>query len=83
VTFAEITQLNAHYTVGPRCQNGLPSTPCIGIRVKLPLGVTLPEYNQKVAINGISRVEKFVLTNGGIVYAPAVWVRGVEDYQQF
>jgi hypothetical protein len=61
-----------------------------GIRVKLPAGVALPAKGDRVIVTGISRVEKFVLTNygevngywrepGAIVYVPSIWIRGSAD----
>ena len=61
-----------------------------GIRVKVPEGVTLPVKGKRVVVTGISRVEKFVLTDygevngywrepGTTVYVPSIWVRDSAD----
>lgn len=65
----------------------------LGIRVRIPAGVAVPDKNRNVVITGISRVEKFTLPVGGgevngdwypegtTVYVPTVWARHSADVQ--
>ena len=66
--------------------------PVLGLRVHVPVGVTIPRVGKRVVVTGISRVEKYTLTawgmvngdwypSGSILYVPSIWARSASDVQ--
>lgn len=62
----------------------------LGIRVHVPLGVSLPPKYGTVMVTGVSRVEQITLSSPGevngdlwpagtVLYVPGIWVRGASD----